>query len=217
MNSRKKSSAKPFRAVRVNTRSRNVAGRGPANPPPFSSNIRTTHKYRFLSNAAFGTTINSVGCFGAAGAMGTVVNSTVALCYESLRLLKVEVWSPPASQGASATVAVEWLSTNSPSIEVSDTTMSVSHNAHISTRPPIGSLASFWQNIDTAFQLFTLTCPINSIIDVTLELLQVDRPVTSGTITGLTTVVLNTMYYLALDRGGVGTNVLIPVSLRTTT
>jgi hypothetical protein len=202
--------AKPLRAARVNSQLRKL------NPPMLSSNIRTIHKFRFIANAAFNDTITSKCCFGAAGGIGSIVNSTVAFCYESMRLLKVEAWSPPAAQGASATVSVEWLSTNSPSIEHSDTTVSVSQNAHISTRPPVGSLGSFWQQIDTTFSLFTLVCPINTVVDVTLELIQLDRSTAAQTQTGLGTVVVGTMYFLALDRNR-GTNILIPVSLNTTT
>lgn len=181
-----------------------------------SSNIRTIHKFRFIANAAFNDTITSKCCFGAAGGIATVVNSTVSFCYESMRLISVDAWSPPATQGAAATVSVEWLSTNSPSIEVSDTTVSVSQNAHISSRPPKGSLASFWQQIATTFSLFTLVCPVNTIVDVAMELIQFDQAAVAATQTGLTTAVLGEMYYLALDRNR-GTNILIPVSLNTTT
>jgi hypothetical protein len=211
MQRKRSRNAKPLRAVRVsNSRSRK------GNPPQLSSNIRTIHKFRFISNAAFNDVITSKCCFGAAGGIGTVVNSTLSFCYESLRLLKVEAWSPPAAQGAAATVSVEWLSTNSPSIEVSDTTVSVSQNAHISSRPPQESLASFWQQIATTFTMFTLVCPANTIIDVTLELIQLDQAAVALTQTGLATVVVGEMYYLSLDRNR-GTNILIPVSLTTTT
>jgi hypothetical protein len=210
MNRKRSRNAKPLRAVRVNPQLRKL------NPPMLSSNVRTTHKFRFIANAAFSDTITSKCCFGAAGGIGTVTNSTVSFCYESMRLLKVEAWSPPATQGASSTISVEWLSTNSPSIEVSDTTVSVSQNAHISTRPPVGSLASFWQQIDTTFALFTLVCPINTVIDVTMELIQLDRSTVAASQTTVATVVLGTMYFLALDRNR-GTNILIPVSLNTTT
>ncbi len=209
MNRRRSRKAKPLRAVRGNSRSRKV------NPPQLSSNIRTTHKFRFLSNAAFNNTITSKSLLNAAGGIGTIVNSTIALCYESVRLLKVEVWSPPAAQGAAATVSVEWLSTQSPSIEASDTTLSVAHNAHVSTRPPIGSLASFWQNMDATNNLFVLICPINSVVDVTFELVQFDRNTAAATQAALATVVVGRMYFLALDNN-LGSNILIPVSLNTT-
>lgn len=204
--------AKPLRAVRGSARLRNI------NPPQISSNVRMSHRFRFISSGAVsGITFTSDSLLGAAGGIGTVTNSTIALCYESVRLKKIEVWAPPASQGAAATVSVEWLGQNSPSIEISDTTLSVSQNAHIVGSPPRTSLASFWQVVGSPQNLFVLTCPTGSVVDIEADYLFVDRSTAVGTALGLTTVVIGRVYFLALDRVGPGTNLLVPVSLNTTT
>jgi hypothetical protein len=211
MKSRKTSSA----AKRL----RNAPGKNRVNnsngPPQLFSNIRLSHRYRFLTSGAFSHTVNSQDLLNCAGTIGTVVNSTVALMFESVRVRALELWAPPASQGSASTVSCEWLSANSPSIEVSDTTVSVTRNAHIRTNPPSLSLASFWQNVDTVNNLFTLVCPANTIIDVSLELVLVDRSGAAGTQVALTTVVVGHVYYLALD-SSVPAHVAVPVSLNTT-
>jgi hypothetical protein len=202
--------AKSLRAARGSARLRNI------NPPQISSNVRMTHRFRFISSAAVsGITITSDSLMNCAGGIGTVTNSTISLCYESVRLKKVEVWAPPASQGAAATVSVEWLGQNSPSIEISDTTISVSQNAHVVGAPPRTSLAAFWQVVGSPQNLFVLTCPTGSVVDFEADYLFVDRSTAAGTQAGLTTVVIGNVYFLALDSKA-GTHVLVPVSLNTT-
>ncbi len=202
--------AKPLRAVRGNARLRNI------NPPQISSNVRMSHRFRFIaSGAVAGITITSDSLLCCAGGIGTVTNSTIALCYESVRLKKVEVWAPPAAQGSAATVSVEWLGQSSPSIEISDTTISVSQNAHIVGSPPRTSLAAFWQVVASPQNLFVLTCPTGSVVDFEADYMFVDRSTAVGTALGLTTVVVGQVYFLALDFKS-GTHVLTPVSLNTT-
>jgi len=211
MNRKRSRKAKPLRAARGNAQLRNV------NPPMINSNVRTSHKFRFIaSGTVTNQLVTSNALLGIAGTIGTVTNSTVALCYESVRLKFVEVWAPPAAQGGSATVSVEWIgSANSPSIEVSDTTISVSHNAHIKCAPPKSSLASFWQISDNNATMFTLNCPTGSVVDVSIELMFVDRSAVVATQAGLTTVAIGKVYFLALDTATL-THVLVPVSLNTT-
>lgn len=211
MNRNRSRKAKPLRAARGNAQLRNV------NPPQINSNVRTQHRFRFLaSGAVTNQIISSNGLLGMSGTIGTVTNSTVTLCYESVRLKSVEVWAPPAAQGGAATVSVEWIgSANSPSIEVSDTTMSVAQNAHIKCAPPKMSLASFWQISDTSANLFTLNCPTGSVVDISVELMFVDRSTAPATISAIATVVVGRVYFLALDAPS-ATHVLVPVSLNTT-
>ncbi len=211
MRKARNTNAKPLRAARGNARLRNV------NPPQISSNVRMTHRFRFIASGAVSNkTIDSDGMLAIAGGIGTVTNSTITLCYESVRLKKVEVWAPPATQGSAATVSVEWLGQSSPSIEISDTTISVSHNAHVVGSPPKSSLASFWQVVSSPQNLFILNCPTGSVVDVEAEYLFVDRSTAAGSVPGLTTVVIGHVYFLALDHVA-GTDLLVPVSLNTTT
>jgi len=191
---------------------------GANGPTQFSSNVRLNHKFRFTAASAFNHALSPFDIGGALGSVGTVTNSTVTCFVESFKIRKIEVWSSPASQGANSTVSLDWVGFgNSPNIEFSDTTLSVTKNAHIVTSPPQNSLCHFWQNVSDVTSLFTLVCPMNSIVDLSLDMILADQEVGLVAITGLTTVVLGHIYYLALDRGNAGTNVLVPVSLNTTT
>jgi hypothetical protein len=184
-------------------------------PPQFNSNIKHNHRFRFLGiTSTFSGVISPKMMLSATGVIATVTNTTAALIHFSGRIKSIEMWCPPASQGAAATCSVEWVGgNNSPNVEVSDTSVSVSKPAHLKSKPPFNSLAAFWQINSNTSALFTLLCPVGTIIDLVLDLVFNDQDAT--TVTTVTTGVLSTIYYLALDHGT--SDKLVPVSLQTTT
>jgi len=115
-----------------------------------------------------------------------------------------------------ATCSVEWASqSNANNLEVSDTSVSVMRPAHIFTRPPAQSLASFWQSPGIADnQLFNIIAPTGSIIDVAVQLISQDDDNGAAITRGVATGVLGTVYYLSLDNAS--GHVYPPVSLTTT-
>jgi hypothetical protein len=158
------------------------------------------------------------GLFGAAGTVCTVANSVVVSFYGSIRLNHLEIWSPSIS-GAFTTCSCEWTSSNLLSTntnEISDTSVSITTPAHISTKPPSKSLASFWQSSSNATaQLCTLNATTGSIIEVSISMILYDDESTAtqyGTV--VSTGTLGKVYYLSLDNPTA--NNLIPVSLTTT-
>jgi hypothetical protein len=183
------------------------------NPPQLNTNVRVSHKYRFTATAAQNGAITDSQLLGVCGGLCTVVNSVVTLMAESAKIRKVEVWSAPSAQGSNSTCSVDWVGyQNSPNIEESDTTLSVAKNAHVVCSPPKSSLAAFWQKA-TGTALFTLVCPANSIVDITLDYILSDQEATLTSV-AVATGVLGHIYYLALD--GTTTHNLVPVSLNTT-
>jgi hypothetical protein len=204
--------AKPLRAARGSSQLRKA--RGNQNPPQLPTNIRLNHRFRFLAATAFNGFIDPLSMIACGGAVCTVANTTLSVIGLSAKIRKIEVWGAPASQGASSTVTLEWVgASNSPNIEVSDTTISVATNCHIVTVPPKDSLASFWTLSTTGGLLFRLQCPANSIVDLTMDLILADQAAATSTVT-VVAGTLGELYFTALD--GVGTNVLRPVSLNTT-
>lgn len=178
------------------------------------SNVVLSHKYRFTSSSGTPTTINVNSLLGAAGTMCTVANTTVSTFFESVRVGRVQIWTPPAAQGSFATCSLEWFGgTSANNLEVSDTSISTATPAYISSRPPRLSLAAFWQK-PAALNLFQLTAPSGSIIDVDLELIMSDDETTPAT-TAVASGTLGIVYYLALDSAN-GTHIYTPVSLVTT-
>jgi len=184
-------------------------------PSQISSNVVTSHKFRFTATSAYSSHIMISYLLGCAGTIGTATNSATTNIYRSVRIKSVEVWSPIASIGSFATCSVNWFtnSTYTNSIEVSDTSVSVTTPAHVISRPPKNSLASFWLNLATDENVFVLTCPTGSIIDVSLQLVVSDDEA-AATTNSVATAVIGTLYYLALD--GPSSNLLVPVSLVTT-
>lgn len=181
--------------------------------PQLRTNIIVKHRYRFLATSALsGVGIDAQDILGAIGGVCTVANTTLAFIAKSVRIIAIRVWSPTATSTTGVTCSIEWLSTNSPSIEVSDTSINVSEPAHINTSPPPLALAGFWQQTATT-DLFILSCPGGSVLDLTLQYVLNDQATASSTRT-IATGTLGRQYYLALD--GPTTNLLVPVSLATT-
>jgi hypothetical protein len=176
-----------------------------------------SHKFRFLASAAIANVdISTLNVLGVAGGLGTAA-LTLTLFNKSFKIKKVEMWAPPPSQGSTATVSLEWLGSgvNSPNRETSDTSMSTAYPAHLITRPPPQSLASFWTTVNagSATNIMRLNCPAGTVIDLSLQLIENDQELANVTVT-VVTVVSGNIYYLYLD--GVTTHLLTPVSLNTT-
>jgi len=194
---------------------RSSARVGPNKPPQLSSNVMFNHTYRFTSTSGTATGITATSLLCAAGSIGTVTNTTVSAIGATVKVNRVSIWTPPASQGSFATCSVEWFGgANTNNKEVSDTSNSVATPASIHSRPPAKSLASFWNAIGTN-ALFVLTAPVGSIIDVNLSVIFNDDDSLGTAMTTVATAVVGTIYYLSLDPNA--THRYVPVSLTTTT
>jgi len=176
------------------------------------SNVELRHLFRFTSTSGTATDITPNSLLGACGVIGTVTNTTARCIFQSVKVNKVTIVTPPAAQGGAATCAIQWLGIgNSPSRELSDTTVSVANPARVSSAPPTQSLAAFLQ-VSSTTTLFTLTAPTGSIIDVHVTAIMGDT--TLGPNLTPATVVVGTQYYLTLDPSA--TARYLPVSLTTT-
>jgi len=187
-----------------------------AGPPQLRSNVMLAHRYRFTSSSGTATTINSSSLLFAAGCVGSTTNSAVTTFFGSVRIRRVEVWAPPASQGAFSTCSLEFNGQAAANtMEISDTSVNPSEPAHIVAVPPKNSLASFWQTPDAGTNnLFVLMAPTGSIIDVVLDLVLWDDEDSNQT-RSVATAAVGKVYYLALDNGN-ATHIYTPVSLTTT-
>ncbi len=184
-------------------------------PPQFSPNIQYSHKFRFsASSAKTAYAVTIANLFGVAGVFTKTANSTVCPVNASFKLTSVSVWGPITATGTPVTVTVEWLgANNSPNKDVSDTSVTNSFAAYLTTKPPRNSIASFWQVATASSTIFLLTCPSGSVIDVTMNLIMADQSTALQTV-NVTTAAVGQSYYLALDHP---TAQLVPVSLTTTT
>lgn len=186
------------------------------NPPQISSNVSYGHTFRFVSTSSTATSITPSSLLLAAGAFTSATNTSVVSLCTSVRVNRIEMWSPPASQGASATCSVNFTGTTpqQPDREFSDTTVSTAIPAHVNCKPGPRSLASFWQSA-SANTLFTLVAPVGTIIDVHIGLYMNDGGDAAPASVGVATAALGNFYYLSLDPNA--THRYTPVSLATTT
>jgi hypothetical protein len=176
--------------------------------------IVQNHKFRYTASTAVASSITCNDILGAIGVIGTVVNTTAVYLARTFRIKRIEIWSPTSSSTTSATCSVNFLSSallQTPSMEISDTSINVSQPAHIVCRPQKGAITSFWQQTSTD-GLFFLSCPGGSVVDIDIEFILNDSTVI--TTVALAAVLLGGVYYLALN--GPSTNTLVPVSMRTT-
>lgn len=177
------------------------------------STVLVTHTYRFRAvAAAIDTPITDQTLIGAMGVIATAA-TTAAPLYETVKVNRIKMWASSAD-ASFCTVSCNFEgspnATNNlrPNLEYSDSTVSSAHPAHINVTPPKNSICSFWNSF-FGNVLFNLTCPANTIIDVTLTGIQRDETGTTGlTLVGATA---GSLYYLALD--GYTPNNFRPVSL----
>jgi len=186
-------------------------------PRQLESNIVLKHRYRFTSTSGTATQLTPASLLLAAGGMGTSAVQ-VSSFFGSLKVKSIEIFSPVSAQGSATTCSIEWAGSVSAFLadrEISDTSVSTAMPAHVKSRPPRGSLASFWQT-SSANTLCALTAPVGSIIDIALDLtLYDDNGNIPQAVTAVTTAVLGTVYYLTAD--SVVNHRYTPVSLTTTT
>jgi len=150
------------------------------------------------------------------GTTGTVANTTVSAWSGSVKLNRIAIWTPPASQGSAVTCSVEFNASGvGVTMEYSDTSVSVAQPAHVNCVPPPNSTAAFWQTPGVQNnQLMTLTAPIGSIIDVSVSLILFDDDQAAQTF-AVATATLGNAYFLALDCAN-ATHIYTPVSLTST-
>jgi hypothetical protein len=182
------------RQQRLQKMSRNRILTGPAQ---LKTNIEVKHQYRFVSSSANVTNITDTLISTAVG----VSASTAILghqLFECLKVNRIEIWSPPASQGAAVTCSVLFPAANqSQAREYTDTSVSVANPAHVVCTPPPLSLCAFWTSGFSGNTMFTLVAPPGSIIDLWVSLILND-PVSSNTAT-LVGATVGGVYYCSLD------------------
>jgi hypothetical protein len=185
-------------------------------PPAIRSNMQVRHKYRFQCNAQGSYPISSADILGACGGICTVSNSTIVGFFASFRIRRIEAWAFASTTPTllPATISINWNGTPDfvSNQEISDTSFSSDYPAYVSCRPPRNTNAAFWQTTSSE-NMFNITIPDNSIVDLELDLVVSDQQ-DVATFTGLTTATLGAQYYLALD--GHASNELVPISLNTT-
>lgn len=207
MNRNKRSTQKakkPSQAKRLGTK----------NPRQLETSIQATHRFRFVANGAGSTaTISRIGLIDllcvATGA------TTAYRVIDAFKIKSVELWSANGLSPDSNTCEIEWLATDNigNSSTFNDTAVGVNDVAHVFAKPPVGSIASFWNQSShgsTDVSLFRIAVPDGGLIDVVLSVIlyDSDTPIAvTGAVAGATQ---GKFYCRSLDSAS-GGSTLLPV------
>ncbi len=191
-------------------------------PVVFTPQLIQNKRFRFVcSGSAAAEVPIYVGCLRAllfGHASGTSITTNAGLI-QAIRIKKVEMWAV-ATGGPTAftTCSLIWKGLNSPITEYSATGDNV-RPAYLSCVPPPLSEPSWWHDQASAqgTELFELSCPIGTVVDVVLDYVLHDgaNASTITTVSGVTAVGIfaANLDCLAANMSSTGTNVLVPVGL----
>ncbi len=185
-------------------------------PPQFTSSFIVRKKLRFKAAAA-GTTALTPASFGDLWCVAATATSAYQLA-QFVRLRKIEMWGPMASDLVPVTVSCDWTGSANPgtfgrSNRVSDTSIGASEPAYISTSPPAGTQISEWLASNSPQALCSLTYPLGTVIDVTYELVVRDDGTANAVTGAVAGATVGANYVRALD--SVSATNLVPISYST--
>ena len=185
-------------------------------PPPFSAAIVWGKTLRFRSSSALTSQAVTASNLLDLLVMATTTTAVNRLC-SAVRLTQVEVWGPMAADLVPVTVSVEYNTDAATGISGSnklrsDTSMGADRCAHVRYRPPMGTVASFWQGVSSSQRLFLLSCPANSIVDIQLTLVLQNGEAATAAANAAVAATVGTVYCRGLDGLATASSVLPPVS-----
>jgi len=163
------------------------------------STVRITKKLRFNVTANLSAAITRGNLLNLI-ALATTTSVSYRLI-DAIRIVSVEMWGEdPAFAAAATSVVLEWVSEDGPNVTTSCQS-AATQPAYLKSRPPARSLAGFWSDsgYDEATELMSLTAPIGSTIDLTVELC---LPQQKGGVAGPTSaahLVVGTLYWVPID------------------
>jgi len=187
-----------------------------SHPPQFTSSFVMKKRLRFKATAA-ATTVLTVSSFGDLWCVAATTTSAYQLA-QFVRVKKIEMWGPMASDLVPVTVSCDWTGSNSPgffgkSNRVSDTSMGSAECAHISTRPPTGSQVAEFLPASNSATVCSLVYPLGAIIDITYDLVVRDDAAAQSVTGAVAGATVGANYIRSLD-SPTATN-LVPVSYST--
>jgi len=184
-------------------------------PPLMQASVCGAHTFRFTNSV--GSTRYSVSVqdlLGVCGSMGVITNTSVNTFCSSIKVNSVKIWVSAAA-GADVSPRVDWAIAlnNTPDDEKLSSVIGGYAPGVFVAKPPKKSLAGLWWNSTAAAaELFKISTPQNSIVDVSLSF-RLSNEINFLNIAA-TTVVLGNIYYGYLD--GNGSHAYTPVGLPST-
>lgn len=182
--------------------------RGMSMPPRLNVNPTMRRTLRFKTAAAIpGNQYKCTSVFGALGTIGTVTNTNVVCFCTAYKIRSITVW-PGMSTTTENTTSIFWNPLSSPAFGAPDAEFDFSLPSDatvpgaITWIPPKDSVAGHWvDTTQSAANIFVLTLTSQSIIDVDVDFTLANN-IVDLTISGIATVLVGGLYYLALDAPG---------------
>lgn len=190
-------------------------------PPAFVPTFIVHKKLRFQADQEYtqaSPLVLSIKSFGDLWCSAATATSAYQLA-SHVRLKKIEMWGPMASDLVPVTVQVDWTGSSSlggfgKSNRVSDTSMGSTEPAHLASAPPPMAQISQWTQCSSTNEVCRLVFPDNAVIDVTLDLVIRDDASTQTVTGAVVGAAVGANYVRSLDSVS-GTNNVRPTSLAT--
>jgi len=188
-------------------------------PPVIRGNVEGSHTFRFKQVSDATATFNLYAddfAFLMAVANST---STVRTLWESLRVQRIQIWTP--SRQYSGTLqdpretSLTWLGEYTPRAETFGTVNQQTGVCNINATPPRDSSSGKWQKVGqgAAGELICkLVVPDQSIVDITVSFVFDDDTTGGIAISGYTGLLVGNLYYPAAD-SYLGSRKLTPMGL----
>lgn len=187
-----------------------------SHPPSNQSTIILSKVFRFKAAAASTGVDVTPRCLGDLLMVADTADTGQQVA-TSVRIARVEMWGPVASDLAPVTVQAEWAGAAGlvgPSARVTDSSMGSTMPAHLRSRPPSGSLAHYWHGSTATDVLLRLSFPINTIVDVEVQLSLNDTG-TAVPVTGVVALATPGALYCRALTSPTSLTLLAPVGLAT--
>jgi len=145
-------------------------------PPQLASSIVMTRTVRWLSTASqqpLAVTYTNVGDWWV---QANTAGTNFYQMANAVRIKRIRAWCQPASSlFTPITLTIQFaVSNNSTGVSgvtkrFTDTSMST-EPAFLDVRPPAGSSAALWQSSTGTNNCFSIYCPINTLVDITYDM-----------------------------------------------
>lgn len=195
------------------------SGAGGKAIPEFQAAIVVGKVLRFQANAAFSGVVFTAVQLQDLLCMATTTTTASRLA-ASMKIKKICLWGPMSSTLAPVTVSLEYASDTSagfgtPNKLMSDTSMGTSHPAYVCGAPPKNSLPDMWHSRISASNLFTISGPVNTVIDVHLTYVLQNGETPVAVTSAVVGATVGTVYCRGLDALASAATVFPPLSYTT--
>jgi hypothetical protein len=180
-----------------------VAASSVQHPPQFSSTVQVSRTARFTAVGGGYPTLSITRADLLNHLLVCTLTTAHARILSGFKVNRIKMWTiGSAGVVVPTTCSVEWTSTYGPSRIISDTSMSVAP-AHINSKPPPQSLASFWSltGSNEGDVVMIISVPQGTVIDLDYTII-LQNGETAVNVVTTTSDTLGALYMCCLDGAG---------------